>query len=389
MGHIDAIGSKCDCSGCTACLHSCPKHCIEMKADGEGFLYPMVDLSRCVDCGTCVRICPWQRKNTVPMSVPLEVYAAKHRSDNVRSKSSSGGMFTAFSDVVLENEGVVCGAVFDVRGQHVVHSIARTREERDAMCGSKYVQSVMGDIFVNVEKLLRENILVMFSGTPCQVAGLKAFLKCDYDNLLLVDILCHSVPSPAIFRAILGDKRAIGVTFRNKARGWRNSYEFSIKSDSGTVINKTFLTMFFKGLINRPSCYNCRFASTLRVSDITIGDFWEINKVVPVFDDDKGVSCVFVNTEKGRRYINAINNKIDFIQATLPQAIQTCMLRPVTRLRSRDVFWNDYTTKGFAYCEKKWGGESVFMTYVRRVVVPILNAFRLRDFVRKLRTCKP
>lgn len=319
MKHINAIENKYYCSGCSACVHSCPKKCITMRTDDEGFKYPLVNEDDCIECGICLKKCPWQKgdiSKTVNKRLETPLVFAIKNNNQVRLHSTSGGAFTAISDYILSNNGFVCGATFNSENAEVKHELANTIEGRNKMRGSKYVQSNMTDSFVKIKELLENDSYVLFSGTPCQTAGLASFLGKDYPKLIVIDILCHSTPSPRIFKDIINreDEAVKDIIFRDKSCGWRNSYKFTLIKDNGNITNSTYLNMFFKGLINRPSCYNCKFTNTIRPSDITIGDYWNIKNVDPSFEDSLGVSCVLINTEKGLEVFNQIKSGLSCIQ---------------------------------------------------------------------------
>ena len=244
MKHIHAINNKYNCSGCSACVHSCPKKCITMITDDEGFKYPIVNEDACIECGICLKKCPWQKgdiSKTVNkrLETPL-VFAIKNNSQ-VRLHSTSGGAFTAISDYVLSNNGFVCGATFNSENAEVEHELANSIEGRNRMRGSKYVQSNMTDSFVKIKELLENDSYVLFSGTPCQTAGLASFLGKDYPKLIVIDILCHSIPSPRILKDIINrEGNAVkDIVFRDKSCGWRNSYKFTLIKENGNIINST------------------------------------------------------------------------------------------------------------------------------------------------------
>lgn len=389
MKHINAIDNKYNCSGCSACVHSCPKKCITMITDDEGFKYPLVNENDCIGCGICLKKCPWQKgdiSKTVNkrLETPL-VFAIKNNSQ-VRLHSTSGGAFTAISDYVLSNNGFVCGATFNSENAEVEHALANTIEGRNKMRGSKYVQSNMTDSFVKIKELLENDSYVLFSGTPCQTAGLASFLGKDYPKLIVIDILCHSTPSPRIFKDIINkeDDTVKDIIFRDKSCGWRNSYKFTLIKDNGNITNSTYLNMFFKGLINRPSCYNCKFTNTIRPSDITIGDYWNIKNVDPSFEDSLGVSCVLINTEKGLEVFNQIKSGLSCIQTELKPAIQVCMSRHVTEPKLRKTYWRDYNKYGISFVENKYGHYNWIDNLKSNILAPIVRKLGLSNIIRKI-----
>ena len=335
MIHIE---KKSDCCGCSACVQKCPKQCISLVEDSEGFLYPEVVAAECVGCGLCEKVCPWT--NRPEKLQPKEVLAVKNRNDEERMDSSSGGVFVALARETISRGGVVFGAVFDGKWE-VRHACAETLEDVRPMMGSKYVQSRVGDSYRQVERYLKEGREVLFVGSPCQVAGLHAYLRKDYPNLLSVDFLCHGVPSPGVWRRYLDETfysahRAVagkntvlscslnsmpvitGIEFRDKEMcGWKK-FSFVVrgsasKADKNSVLlsvkhyENAFMRGFLSDIYLRPSCYHCRCKNGVSHSDLTIADYWGVNHLMPDFDDDKGVGLVLVNTEKG----NAVFERLD------------------------------------------------------------------------------
>jgi len=279
--------------------------------------------------------------------------------------SSSGGIFTAMSDYVLEQGGAVYGACFDSE-MVLRHMRATTASQRDAMRGSKYIQSSTVGIFLRVKQDLKEGIPVMFTGTPCQVAALKAFVGKDWDNLICVDIICHGVPSPEIWHKFVSyieekyNGKLVNYSFRNKAVSWKRYSPIAFFSD-GRIIGEnnytqSFIELFRYDVCLRPSCTSCRYASLYREGDITIGDFWGIEVMFPLLDDGKGVSAVMVNTDKGRTYIRKIQNSLELTSCTQLQIAekQPNMSRPSQYSNKALGFKHDYQTQQFAYVLKKY-----------------------------------
>lgn len=336
MIHIE---KKSDCCGCSACVQKCPKQCISLVEDSEGFLYPEVVAAECVGCGLCEKVCPWT--NRPEKLQPKEVLAVKNRNDEERMDSSSGGVFIALAREVVSRGGVVFGAVFD-RKWEVRHACAETMEDVRLMMGSKYVQSRVGDSYRQVERYLKEEREVLFVGSPCQVAGLHAYLRKDYPNLLSVDFLCHGVPSPGVWRRYLDEtfysahraaagKNTVlsvplksvpvitGIEFRDKKMyGWKK-FSFVVrgksasKADRNSVLlsamhkDDAFMRGFLSDIYLRPSCYECKCKNGVSHSDLTIADYWGINRLMPDFDDDKGVGLVLVNTGKGKAVFEGLD----------------------------------------------------------------------------------
>ena len=336
------IQNKQDCCGCFACVQRCPKHCISMKEDEEGFLYPVVDETLCINCGLCEKTCPIiNRPEKLPV---MKVLAVKNRNEEERMASSSGGVFIALAKKVIEQNGVVFGAVFDENWE-VKHTYAETLDGVKPMMGSKYVQSRIEESFCHAEKFLKEGREVLFTGSPCQITALHNYLHKDYPNLLSVDFLCHGVPSPGVWRKYLEERFALsafkaaagkntvlsssiksvpvitGIEFRDKTyHGWKK-FSFVVrgsafKADKNSVLlsdihsDNPFMRGFLSDVYLRPSCYRCKCKNGVSHSDITIGDFWGVPKVMSDFDDDKGVGVVLLNTDKGKCVFDTLDMEV-------------------------------------------------------------------------------
>ncbi len=360
-----------------------------MSSDYEGFKYPIVDETRCIQCGICIKVCPWRKeKYQRPINCFTEpiVYAAKCKDKNIRLNSTSGGIFTVLSDYILQLQGGICGAVYNTSTQKVEHTITFTTEGRNKMRGSKYVQSELSNTFQDIKTLLEQDKWLLFTGTPCQTAGLLSFLKKDYPKLVIVDILCHSVPSPLILHEILKKYAPTNISFRDKSLGWRKSYSFQIKENNKIIHNNTFLNLFFKGLINRPSCYNCIFTNTYRASDLTIGDYWNIKAIDSKFEDPLGVSCILINSPKGKYIFEQIQNKIENIRTDLKPALQACLQQHTTEpVQKRRKFWTDYQEKGFDYCNKNYGYYTPIENIKANILAPIARKTGISKLLRVIK----
>jgi coenzyme F420-reducing hydrogenase beta subunit len=288
-----------------------------MYEDEEGFLYPVVDIKTCTDCGLCEKVCPVI--NYKVGKKPNLVYAAKSHDEQIRMESSSGGVFTLLAEQIIKDGGIVFGARFNENWE-VIHDYTETIEGLSAFRGSKYVQSRIGKTYSQAKQFLKAGRKVLFSGTPCQIAGLKLFLRKEYDKLLTVDFVCHGVPSPMIwikYLSYLADNQSLAmwienINFRSKTNGWKN-YNFVLypKNSEQKFVEPLHKNLFMKGFLSdlylRPSCHRCPTKSLSSGSDITLGDFWGIQNVLPNFDDDKGVSLVMINSEKGKSAFNSID----------------------------------------------------------------------------------
>lgn len=363
-----------DCCGCTACASICPHNAISMKPDTLGFLYPEVDMEKCVDCGLCEKVCAFNNNydTSLNLSQP-DVYAARHKDMQEIETSRSGAAFIALSDWVIEHGGIVYGAGYTDHFR-VVHKRAVSKEERNEFKGSKYVQSDLTGVFRQVKADLKAGLLVMFSGTPCQTAGLNSYIgKKLRENLYLVDIVCHGVPGPFIWRDYLaylerkhGDK-ICWVNFRDKQLyGWTAHHEsFKFVNGGGKM---TFTYTFYKHIMFRHSCGVCPYTNTRRPSDITLADFWGWEKTDPTFNaDDKGVSLVLINTEKGRKLFEAVKDNMNIIPVKLENCLQPNLQHPSIIHPKRMAFERDYARKGFEYVMKKYG-DMGWRYQVRRIL---------------------
>ena len=320
--------NKKECCGCTACFHICPINCIVMKEDEEGFLYPNIDKAKCIHCNKCKEVCP--NRNIENRNTRTQTFVGYYKDDEVRKQSSSGGIFSAIAEWILQQKGVVFGAAFDENFE--VHHIAvETKEELIKLRGSKYVQSRLENTFLEAKEYLEKKRKVLFTGTACQIAGLKNYLSAEYENLYTVDVLCHGAPSPKIWRMYLDDKKeqyqaSINkVEFRNKDDGWKNffiSIAFSNMKRFYTHYYKDkYMRMFLDNLDLRPSCYSCVFKEIPRISDVTIGDSWGVENYMPDMDDDKGTSVILVHSSNGEKIFREIRKKLIVREVGLDEVV--------------------------------------------------------------------
>lgn len=385
------IKEKEQCCGCTACVQKCPKQCISLDEDNEGFLYPKINDQLCVDCGLCEKVCPVINTRP-PKPTPAKVYAYKNPNEDVRFNSSSGGFFTALAEKIIDEQGVVFGACFDSRWR-VIHNYTETKEGLKAFRGSKYVQSFVGESFKQAEAFLKSGRKVLFTGTPCQISALHLFLRKDYDNLYTMDFVCHGVPSPGVFRwflqeklnevALEGDKNTVslstitsipkgdvlipkgveikGIRFRDKCTGWKK-FSFALNLAKATADGEKIqftlskdlsLNPYLNGFINdlylRPSCYKCHSKLLSSNSDFTVADFWGQDTSFPEYDNDTGVSAVLLNTAKAEELVESIHD-INMTEKEFGTFFQynPSLNHCVKRKRSSAKFWKLYGRYPFA-----------------------------------------
>ncbi len=305
-----------------------------------------------------------------------KVYAVQHKSEPVRAASRSGGIFTAVSDWILTQNGIVYGCVLD-ESFRAVHIRTECAEDRGRMCGSKYIQSKLGDTYKNVREDLINGRIVLFTGTSCQVAGLKQYLGKEYENLLCVDIVCHGVPSPKVWSEYIhwqeekNKAKVLKVDFRNKIDfGWRAHKETLTFENGKSVSSNVFTTLFYGHSILRPGCYECPYKSAMHPGDITIADYWGIEKAAPEFDDNKGVSLVLVNNEIGERVFEVAKSDIKWRETKLEDSMQQPLIAPFPQPQNRAVFWSDFSNKSFDYIARKYAGEGI-INKVKRGLVKI------------------
>ena len=354
------IRHKGDCCGCEACVQVCPKNCIDFSRDAQGFLYPVVNKESCIDCGLCEKVCPVINKTYQSKNNPSTLYAVKSSDDTIRQQSSSGGFFSLLADYVLTKGGVVYGAAFDA-AFNVCHTRVDNIEDIYKLRGSKYVQSRIGQTFRECKDDLKAGKLVLFTGTPCQISALGHFFRKDYDNLIKVEVVCHGVPSPMIYQQYLKetvikdveDRTITKVNFRTKLGSWKK-YFFTVKyKDHGEmseykecVTDSLYMKGFLSDLYIRPSCFECPAKNFTSGADFTIADFWGQEYTFSEFDDDRGVSAVFANTEKAHDAFCQINAVVaekpfaDFIK------YNPSLVKSPVQTYSYGKFWKLYTKTG-------------------------------------------
>ena len=332
MNSINVQQNKQNCCGCGACKNVCPKGCITMRQDDEGFEYPIVDGDSCINCGLCVKSCPYNfafgRHEEIEKSIS---YAAQTKNEEYLSKSSSGGIFPELAEYFLKNNGIVYGAIYDKFDRRVKHTRADNLEGLKSQIKSKYLQSDTNDCYPLVKKDLEKGFRVLFSGTPCQVAGLYSFLgNMDSNGLTTVDIVCHGVPSKAVFDRYIKElenekgAKVVSYTWRSKHSGWKpNTIEILL--EDGTAIREDSQTnKFQKGFLHnlylRPSCYDCPFPTLPRIADISLGDFWGYDIASKINNDNVGISMVIISSKKGARVLQEISERIILEKTSLEYA---------------------------------------------------------------------
>lgn len=389
------ITEKKNCTGCYACSNICPQHCITMESDSEGFCYPKVNMESCVNCGLCEKVCPVLHK-TEQSHTPT-AYATYNKEETVRMQSSSGGIFTLIADYVLDNNGIVYGVAFD--GQFdVVHVAVDNKEDLSRLRGSKYVQSKIGDTYKQAKDFLREERQVLFTGTPCQIAGLKSYLGRGYNNLICQDIICHGVPSPAVWRQYLelriqkSGASPEKITFRQKDKSWKR-YDVQIDFAKGIIYNRPaknepYMRAFLSNVCLRPSCYDCQYKTLSRVSDVTLADYWDIESQHPEMDDDKGTSLVMIHSTKGAEVFDKLKDKICYKEVDAVQAVtgNASAVKSSAWNPKREKFFTELGNIEFDALIKKYCKDQISILIKRKVklvVRAILVRLNLLKYVKR------
>ena len=358
------INNPIDCCGCTACKSICPKNCITMKIDREGFRYPIVDYDNCINCGLCERVCPIKNK-TEGQDLGI-AYAVRNIDSKVLESSAAGGTFTAISKAIFRINGLVAGVKY-TESMEVKHFLANSMKEAEPFRGSKYVQSDLGSIFEEIKYQLDKGKVVCFSGTPCQISGIKGFLCKDYDNLICIDVVCKGVATPIILKKYIElnekkyGKQIVNLSFRTKDYGYHMSTT-KIEFENGDYILSSgefnaMMGLFIQNLCLRPSCHECRFKSRKRQSDITIFDCWSYKKLTGKLDDDKGYTSVWIHSEKGKELFERMKNDIVFSELNLDEIIEAdgnMVEKSISPHPNRDKYFDTLISQGLVKAAKKY-----------------------------------
>ena len=357
------VSDKHNCCGCTACASICPKDAIQMQRDIEGFVYPLVNDSQCINCGLCEQVCPiLHRDSYLNSNKPTNIYALHNNDIKVWKNSSSGGVFNEIADYIIQNSGVVYGAEY-TNVLNVKHKKETTICGAIKFRGSKYVQSDLDNSFREIRKELNNGSTVLFSGTPCQVEGLKRFLRREYNNLITVDIICHGVASPLVFNDYIDFinkyslSKIIGINMKDKTFGWgyqnlRLFYKNNT-SEFNTIKSNLWNKLFYGHLILRPACYKCRFTNLSRPGDLSIGDFWGVEKKLPDFYNMTGISILLCNTLKGFKLWGKIQHHFCYLRIDENTCMQQALSNSVAEPEDRNNFWENYKLQGFKYILKQ------------------------------------
>ena len=389
-GKLPLLANRYHCCGCGACAAACPTGAIRMETDAEGFAYPVVDSERCIHCGACERACPADRPIPESETGP-EAYYAYAKEEAVVRNSSSGGIFTALAEEILQENGLVFGAGYD-KDYRVCHMAVASTEELYRLRTSKYVQSDLLDTFLQAKNALQEGKKVLFTGTPCQIAALKRYLGREYETLYTADIICHGVPSPLVWKTYLEQvhpgKEIQRISFRDKTFGW---YGFSMRIDAEgekpyieRATKDPYVRAFLANLTLRPSCYQCQYKTLDRFSDITMADYWGVELVHPELKEQQGVSLALVHSGKGRRLLNKASAQLNVKETNREKAVAMnhAALHSVPWHPKRDEFFSKMHTEAMASLVKRCLKQPL-KKKIRRFVK--VNGSRVKKLIRKLR----
>ena len=391
MNNITIL-DKNKCTGCRMCEQICPVNAIKMVENGEGFLEPEIIENKCINCGLCAKRCPQLNELKFNKLKEVQAYAAKNKNMETQKQSSSGGLFSNFADYVFYNNGVIYGCVFnkDIKAEHIRID---NKEELYKLRGSKYVQSDTKDTFKQVKQDLENGKTVLYTGTPCQISGLKQFLGRDYDKLITIDLVCHGVPSPELFQKYIKyleekyGSKIVEYQFRSKEKNvWGLNLKIKFYNDKVKYIPMSldpYYKTFIEGKNYRECCYNCKYANENRIGDITIADYWGIEKEHPEFYDEKGVSAIILNTEKGLQIWNEINEQIAYIPSTIEKVKNKNhnLNMPTERTSERENIYKNLNNKEF----RKYIKEDLKFKYKTKDIIKNLIPVNLKRTLKNLK----
>ena len=392
------IKNKANCTGCTACASICPKNAIKMVANEEGFRYPVIDKEKCINCNLCSKVCPMLKQYNIDEK-ELKFYAAYNKNTKIKNESTSGGFVTALAEKIIDSNGVVYGAAFD-KDFNVIHCGVKNKEDLSKFRSSKYVQSDLRNTYREVKENLENNITVLFSGTPCQIYGLKSFLQREYPNLICVEVICRGTPSPKYYQYYKENKikkyksEIQSLSFRKKTYGY-NSSTMSIKFKNGKEYNRghesdELIKAFLKGYCSKESCYSCHFKSFSTIGDFKVGDLWNLGKFLGN-DFQDGTTLVICCSEKSREIINEFKDNVELKEISKDNAEfyngngnGSMILYRAQRPPERDTFLVDLEKLGFEKTKKKYLKLKP-KDYIKMKLKPILYKMNLLDKI-KLRS---
>ena len=374
------------CYGCRACEQICPKNAIQMVKDEEGFLYPLIDKGKCVNCSLCERVCPYEKKEEVSRG---ETYAVQIKDIEALMESSSGGVFSWAANYVIQNGGYVSGCILDEKF-NPIHIVSNDTNDIAKMRGSKYVQSDTVDVYSKIERLLKDNQLVLFTGTPCQVAGLISYLRKTYDKLITMDLICHGVPSSKLFFEYIRTEREKGkdiqeIKFRDKKmNGWcsQGSIKLNGKKRNISPFNNSYYYYYLGNYVSRYSCYTCKYASLERPGDITIGDCWNMKVAFPSIDTSKGFSAIIINSLKGQQLFEMIKNNLIYYPIDREFVIlnNANLQGPCKMPEKRKIIYKEIDQYGYEKVSKRECKYQYVIPFIRRYMPK-----KIKNIIKKIK----
>lgn len=386
------------CYGCRACELICKHSAISMESDSEGFLYPTMNVDKCIKCGLCVKVCPIS--NPKYKTQQQDVYACWSKNDETRMQSSSGGLFSEIAKYILDRGGIVFGAATDKKAKlYVRHIGIETIEDLKLLKGSKYVQSDLNTVYEQIKGILREKRLVYFTGTPCQVAGLYSFLGKDDPNLFTTDLVCHGVPSYKLFKYHIEyieskyKAKLINYSFRDLSKwGIKEQFKYQnkkgkTKSDSSNYEFSPYLLSFKKSMVNRQSCYACQFARPDRTGDITLADFWGIKRFFPNIDPRKGASLLITNSNRGDEVFKAIKDNLISLKSNFEDASSENhnLRHPTPKPFIRDSIYQQIEELGYENVSKKYfTPKKPLVIKSRYIVIKMLDLVGIKNLITRM-----
>lgn len=392
------INNKSECTGCTACACICPKNAIEMIADEEGFKYPVIDKKKCIDCNLCSKVCPMLKKYRNNEN-EIKCYAVYNKNEDIRKNSTSGGFFRALAENVIKNKGIVYGVKFDEKF-NVIHYGTDKINELITFQGSKYVQSDLRMIFREIKEIVKKNRFVLFSGTPCQIYGLKSYLQEDYQNLICVEVICHGTPSPIYYQEYLKDKikhyksEIKSISFREKTYGYGSS-TMSIEFKNGKKYKRghesdEMIKAFLRGYCSKESCYHCYFKSFGTIGDFKMGDLWNIDGYLGN-DFKDGATLVISCSRKAENLLKELKNVVVIKEIDKKRAEYfngnggvSMILNSAYRPQERDYFLKELNKIGYKKLRKRFLKISP-KEYAKMKLKPILYKMKILDAIKKIK----
>lgn len=377
---MEDVIERTKCTGCTCCINLCPKKAISININEEGFEYPIIDKTKCINCGLCKRKCPvLNKKNNKSLN---DCYVAFAKDNKLKNNASSGGIFPLLAKYIIEENGIVIGA--SLEHNELIHVAIESIKDLDKLKGSKYLQSSLGELFSYIESNVKKR-KILFVGTPCQVAGLKSFIKKDYDNLICVDLFCHGVPSPKVYKKYVLEiekkynDKLITYKFRDKSTGWDTyscSGKFTKKEIKEPHHVNDYMKIFLSDVALRESCYNCKFKLGNKYSDLTLGDFWGVDQFYPEMYKKDGVSAIIVNSTKGAEIFEQIKTDLEYKNCKIEEilfknpVLVTSSKRPMTR----EKFFNELNDKNISELSKKYNKNK--KNILKKIIDKIMKAFK-------------